>query len=130
MTGVRNCATSLPESGAGQQVKHYEGQQAVGGGGVTVCQEGAEPKALNPRFDLRCHSPTGFAWGYGGSGPAQLALALAADALGDDERAQKVYQDLKFKVVARLPEGRWTLSEAQVRAAIERIEQDRGHRNR
>jgi len=22
------------------------------------------------------HSPTGFAWGYGGSGPAQLALAL------------------------------------------------------
>lgn len=25
---------------------------------------------------VRNHSPTGFAWGYGGSGPAQLALAV------------------------------------------------------
>ena len=49
------------------------------------------------------HFPTGYERSYAGSGPAQLALALLADALGDDEKAQDHYQDFKFKVVARLP---------------------------
>jgi hypothetical protein len=31
------------------------------------------------------HSPTGFEWGYAGSGPADLALNILADAAGDDE---------------------------------------------
>ena len=38
---------------------------------------------LDSRLDMRNHSPTGFEWGYGGSGPAQLALALAASRLPD-----------------------------------------------
>lgn len=29
------------------------------------------------------HSPTGFSWGYAGSGPAELARCLLIDALGD-----------------------------------------------
>jgi hypothetical protein len=29
------------------------------------------------------HSPTGFAWGYGGSGPAELARCILIHALGD-----------------------------------------------
>ena len=34
------------------------------------------------------HSPTGFCWGYAGSGPAQLSLAILLDHLnGDRERA-------------------------------------------
>jgi len=33
-------------------------------------------KRLDPRNDIRNHSPAGFEWGYCGSGPAQLALAL------------------------------------------------------
>jgi hypothetical protein len=33
-----------------------------------------------------------------------LALALAADVLGDDERAQDVYQRLKFKLIGSLPD--------------------------
>lgn len=49
-----------------------------------------EPRPLEPRHDLRNHSPDGFEWGYSGSGPAQLALALAADVLGDDDRAVAV----------------------------------------
>ena len=32
-----------------------------------------------PSQAVRNHSPTGFAWGYGGSGPAQLALAILID---------------------------------------------------
>lgn len=37
-------------------------------------------RPLNPRLDLVNHSPDGFAWGYGGSGPTQLAVAMAIDA--------------------------------------------------
>jgi hypothetical protein len=64
---------------------------------------------LDPRFDLWEHSPTGFEWGYGGSGPAQLALALLADHLGDDEQAIALHQDFKWAVVTKLPHS-WTLT--------------------
>jgi len=37
------------------------------------------------------HSPDGFEWGYGGSGPAQLALAI--------------YQDFKLALIAALIEN-------------------------
>ena len=55
---------------------NYQGwRDADGTARVTVDME-----PLDPRLDLANHSPTGFEWGYGGSGPAQLALALLADA--------------------------------------------------
>lgn len=65
--------------------------------------------------------------GLPGSGPAQLALALAADALCDDERAQIVYQQLKFRVVAKLPNDGWNLSQRTILAAIDAIERGRDH---
>ena len=66
---------------------------------------------------LMNHSPTGFAWGYGGSGPAQLALALCADALDSDEDALQIYQEFKRRVVAGLPHsGDWVISDTVVRA--------------
>ena len=52
---------------------------------------------------LRNHSPNGFAWGYGGSGPAQLALALLLHFSGDDFTALNFYQQFKWDVIARLP---------------------------
>ena len=50
---------------------------------------------------------------YGGSGPAQLALAILADCVGA-EAALRCYQRFKFEVVARLPEGGWELSREEV----------------
>ncbi len=48
------------------------------GGGVVVVRIATDGSQipLPPRFDVRNHSPSGFEWGYGGSGPAQLALAI------------------------------------------------------
>lgn len=60
---------------------------------------------LPPRHDLFNHSPSGFSWGYGGSGPAQLALALLADCLGVDEWAVKLHQDFKALYVAAIPQA-------------------------
>lgn len=92
---------------------------------VAVLEPGRPPRPLNPRLDVRGHSPDGFEWGYAGSGPAQLALALAADALGNDARAVAVYQRLKCDLVADLPVEGWTLTEAQLWAALTAIEDER-----
>src|SRR6266404_3004442 len=102
-------------------MKTYEGRREGYVAQVTV-----NGRPLNPRLDLWNHSPSGPEWGYGGSGPAQLALALLADALGDDEKAQRHYQDFKFKVVGRLPHDRWELTEEDIRQAVARLEAERG----
>ena len=49
--------------------------EIVGTAGGTVTWAGDLPVAPSPA--LRNHSPTGFAWGHGGSGSAQLAPALS-----------------------------------------------------
>ncbi len=98
-------------------MKTYTGERTETGCAVLVTDAGGS-RPLDPRLDLRNHSPTGFEWGYGGSGPAQLALALAADVLGDDEAALDVYQRLKFRVVGRLPSDGWTLTETELGDAI------------
>lgn len=110
-------------------MKAYQGYRAASGCVVTVHErrEGSkavESRPLDPRLDLRNHSPTGFEWGYLGSGPAQLALALAADALGDDEIALRVYQELKTRVTARLVHQQWKVTQAFLRDVIEQILDD------
>jgi hypothetical protein len=78
-------------------------------------------RPLNPRLDLWNHSPTGFEWGYGGSGPAQLALALLADHLGNSTQAFALYQSFKWQVVANLPECGWELTNQQIDEALQCI---------
>jgi hypothetical protein len=84
----------------------------------TVADVSVDERPLNPRFDLWNHSPSGFEWGYAGSGPAQLALALLADHLGDDERALNLYQDFKRAVIVYLPFKGWTLTSEQIQSAV------------
>ncbi len=50
------------------------------------------------------HSPDGFSWGYGGSGPAQLALAILLK-ITSRETAMQMYQDFKWDVIASLPQS-------------------------
>lgn len=59
---------------------------------------------LRPDVSLkfRNHSPDGFNWGYGGSGPAQLALAILLKYMSPEE-AIIHYQDFKWNWVAKLP---------------------------
>lgn len=94
-------------------MKIYEGRRSPLAVEVTV-----DGQPLDPRFDLWNHSPTGFEWGYGGSGPAQLALALLADHLGDDARAVALHQDFKWAVVAKLPHS-WTLTTNDIELTLQ-----------
>ncbi len=83
---------------------------------VVVVEGAAIGRPLALRLDLANKSPNGFAWGYGGSGPAQLALALCADATGDDEGALSVFQRFKSCVISQFPQDApWSLSASEVR---------------
>lgn len=97
----------------------------------TGCRVYRDGRILDPRFDLARHSPTGFEWGYPGSGPAQLALAIMADALGDDQRALCLYQGFKVRVISRLRQDRpgqdtWAITRADVLRIASEIEADVG----
>ncbi len=63
---------------------------------------------LQVRLDLVNHSPDGFEWGYGGSGPAQLAIAILADAVGDSYAVHR-YQEFKRDVVQQLEHHDWLI---------------------
>lgn len=107
---------------------------------VNVLFENAPGCRLPLRLDLWNHSPTGFNWGYGGSGPAQLALAILAfhfnnnkdfaeetcvakkikypnyyNTVGDG-LAVLLHQQFKFAVIAHLDQGKdWVLTTRQIR---------------
>jgi hypothetical protein len=93
-------------------VKTYRGGRSLDGAVVTV-----DGRRLDPRVDLKRLSPTGFEWTYEGAGPAQLALALLADHLGDDADALRFYQAFMRAVVAEL-DNSWELSAAEIDAAL------------
>lgn len=81
------------------------------GGCVVKVGEGREGPAnheLRLRLDLVNHSPTGFEWGYGGSGPHQLSLALLAEAVGD-RRALELYNEFLVTFLVDLRSEEWEI---------------------
>lgn len=91
-------------------MKHYKGFRGTNNIAQVVTNDGY----LNPRYDLFNHSPDGYEWGYGGSGPAQLALALLADALGKDDMAVTLHQHFKRMIVQNFPHEGFEISEDHI----------------
>jgi hypothetical protein len=105
-----------PESpGTEPETTRYFGCRTEDGLAVFKEAEDGQTALLAMRNDLRNPSPTGPEWGYSGSGPAQLALAILSDAVGDRE-ALSCYQDFKFSVVCALPHDHWELRRDEVTA--------------
>lgn len=92
----------------------YVGKRSVEGCEVTKEADGGRVEPLDPRLDLWNHSPAGFEWSYGGSGPAQLALALLADAVGAD-LAVPLHQDFKWRFVGRFPREGFEMTADEIR---------------
>ena len=99
-------------------MRRYEGSRdnEARPGEVTIVEFGIMEnlqgkKLLLPGESQRLvsHSPDGFNWSYGGSGPAQLALALLLDAIKHEQprlsrmeiqgKALLYYQDFKWAFV-------------------------------
>ena len=64
-----------------------------------------DDKHLSPEKSQKIynHSPDGFNTGYGGSGPAQLALAILLEIM-DEASAKAKYQQFKWTNVAGWPQ--------------------------
>ena len=67
------------------------------------------------------HSPDGFEWGYGGSGPADFALNILSVFIGEEAaRAGGLYQDFKWDFVATLPEEGGIIQREEILLWIEK----------
>lgn len=80
---------------------------------------------LDPKISLAIsnHSPDGFNWGYGGSGPAQTALAILLVFM-PIRMAIELYQRFKFSVVASFPKRGDFKQQVKLRDIITRIVND------
>jgi hypothetical protein len=95
-------------------MKIYTGRRSKGGLCIVRVIENGDARELDPRFQDCNKSPTGFEWGYTGSGPTQLAFAILADAM-HVQVAHALMQKFKFAVIALLPRNEpWQITEQQV----------------
>ena len=96
------------------ETKTIEGHHDRATGRTTVSVSG-DPVPLTPSLALANHSPTGFAWGYAGSGPAQLALALLIAFGCTPGEALRLHQRFKRDLIAGLaPHRNFTMPAARV----------------
>ena len=76
-------------------------------------QAATSSRPLPLHLELRNHSPTGFAWGNGGSGPAQLAVAILMDATGEPTLALRHHLEFKFRFVSGWCNS-WSITQTEV----------------
>ena len=87
-------------------------------GEVTTVTVDGTPLKL--RLDLRALSEAGFEWGYVGSGPYQLALAILAEELGD-RKALGNYRSFCENTIARLRQDQWVLEGDQIELSLQGV---------
>ncbi|MDP6706981.1 MAG: DUF6166 domain-containing protein [Alphaproteobacteria bacterium] len=96
-------------------MKTYTGSRTIDG--IEVLVDGAP---LDERLDLKAITELGFEWTYEGASPAQLALALLADHLGDDQAALRLHEPFMRAVVAYF-DNDWQMTGADIDAALANI---------
>jgi hypothetical protein len=101
------------------QERIYRGRFRVEDGRHEVTVDG-----WRPLVHIARQSPDGFAWGYEGPSPHDLALSLLADALGEDPPAgwddghtlsDDLYRTFEKDVLRRIPPGKgWMLRRTHI----------------
>jgi hypothetical protein len=97
-------------------MKAYAGKRTIDGLVVTV-----DGEPLDEHYEVKRFTRYGFEWTYEGESPRQLALAILADYLGDNDRAIRLSEPFMKKVVADL-DNDWQLSAAEVDAAVRSLD--------
>lgn len=97
----------------------YKGKRTNEGVGPQIVLRNERPLSLKTSLKLHPHSPNGFNWGYGGSGPAQLALALLYNATHDRNLALDNYQVFKWEYVSRWGDS-WQITDQEILAWLRR----------
>jgi hypothetical protein len=96
-------------------MKIYEGKRTIDGLVVTV-----DGQPLSEHYDVKRFTRYGFEWTYEGDSPLQLALAILADYLGDNDKAIRLSEPFMKTVVANL-DNDWRLTGAEVEAALREL---------
>ena len=97
----------------------YQGHED---GSVTVI-DGKKKKALDRAESIGLFPAAPFEWGSGTTpGAARLSIAIARHALGNDHDAVKIYQRLKYRLVAEFKKGQpWSTTKDRVLEIVEDI---------
>lgn len=95
-----------------------KGYYTDAGGCLVTINDAVLALPVIDRQTERRHSPEGFQWGYGGSGPAELARAILLACLPDEKlvRHPRCYQTFKRDVIAELPKSDFTMFSTDVTA--------------
>lgn len=94
-------------------MKIYKGVRQGNRAAVYVDGVALDP---GPSQKVYLHSPDGFEWGYGGSGPHQLGLAILLDCLGDSRLALDHYRDFVREFVSTFEYTGFLIIETQIHA--------------
>jgi hypothetical protein len=79
-----------------------------------ICAQSSQ-RGKEFRAKYGCHSPSGFSWGYNGSGPADLALCLLLHMGVPDQDAWHMHQMFKANVIAQLEQAKpWQLDHTEI----------------
>nr|WP_197075874.1 DUF6166 domain-containing protein [Halostagnicola sp. A56] len=121
---------SVPVASPGQS--HRDAVEYVGfrvdGQAVVLNLSEHRRLPLERSLDIVNHSPSGFEWGYSGSGPAQLACALLLDYYDDEQFARDHYIAFRNQVVSQLEcDGAaacWHLTGEKIDAAMATLTDD------
>ena len=95
-------------------VKTYHANRGMMGVRVTVDFKGRTYHLPHIAY----HSPSGYEWGYSGSGPADLARSILADCAGM-KVAGAYYQSFKWDFIAAMPKDGFVLPETAIREWLE-----------
>jgi hypothetical protein len=96
-------------------MKVYAGRRTPRGTKVTV-----DGKPLDAKLGLLDFQADGFEWGYEGSGPSQLALAILSD-YGGDEMALRNYRDFTHNIIAEIEDDEWTLTSEDIEQKAQEV---------
>lgn len=103
---------------------HREGEERALGEVTLIAKDVVRKREhkriITPDRSLKVdnHSPTGFEFGYGGSGPAQLALAILLDFTNDKNIALALHQDFKWKFIAPMAHPGGQITEEEIKAFL------------
>lgn len=85
--------------------------------GDIICRRTEHGPEVNIPHRFVKHSPAGLEWGYGGSGPADLALNALAMYIGREKAEENgLYQEFKREFIATMPTEGGVIKREQVLA--------------
>lgn len=73
-----------------------------------------------PLEHIARHSPTGMEWGYGGSGPSDLALSLCVAVSRGRLASSAIYHQVLREIVSQIQDEVWELPASRVLDVIAR----------